>query len=152
MNNRLNPSADPEPVADTSPATAVGDHPSMTELVSGIVSDAQTLLKQQVAMLRTEFKEDMRRTKEAAKYMGFGAGLAALGGLFLVISLVYLLQYLFPTLHEAACWAIVGGVLFVGGLIAVYVGKRIFESFNPLPDKTVNALEENVSWLTNRQS
>lgn len=125
---------------------------TMSELVSGILTDAQTLIKQQVVMLRSEFKEDMQRTKEAAKYMGFGAGLAALGGLFLVISLVYLLKYLFPALAEVACWAIVGGVLLVAGLIAVYAGKKIFDKFNPLPDKTATALQENLTWLTNRQS
>jgi hypothetical protein len=151
VNNRLNTSSDPGPGAGT--ATATGDQPSLTDLVSGIVSDAQTLLRQQVVMLRSEFKEDMRRTKEAAKYVGLGAAVAAVGGLFLVVSLVYLLHWLTDgRLAEWACWAIVGGVLFVGGLIAMYVGKRIFESFNPLPDKTVNALQENVSWITNRQS
>jgi hypothetical protein len=131
--------------------TAAGQG-TLTELVSGIVNDAQTLIKQQVVMLRTEFKEDMRRTRDAAKYMGLGAAITAVGGLFLVVSLVYLLQYLFPTLHEAACWAIVGGTLFAGGLVAMYAGKRIFDSFNPLPDKTATALQENLTWLTNRQS
>ena len=151
MNNRLNTPSEPVPGVDV--ATAAGDQPSLTDLVSGIVSDAQTLLRQQVVMLRSEFKEDMRRTKEAAKYVGIGAGVAAVGGLFLVVSLVYLLHWLAaPHLPEWACWGIVGGVLAVGGLIAMYVGKRIFESFNPLPDKTVNALQENVSWITNRQS
>jgi len=155
VNNRLNPSADAGPGAGigTATETAAGTQPSMTDLVSGIVSDAQTLLRQQVDMLRTEVKEDMRRTKDAAKYMGIGAAVASLGGLFLVISLVYLLHWLAaPHLPEWACWAIVGGVLAVGGLIAMYVGKRTFDSFNPLPDKTANALQENVSWITNRQS
>lgn len=137
-------------VAD--PAAPPGGQASLSELVGGIVDDAQTLIRQQVVMLRSEFKEDLRRTKDAAKFMGFGAGLAAVGGLFLVVSLVYLLQYLFPDLHLAACWAIVGGALTLAGLLAVYAGKRKFDAFNPLPDKTAGALQENVSWLTNRRS
>jgi hypothetical protein len=149
VNNRINPSADPPGGVDT----ASRDQPSLTELVSGIVTDAQTLLRQQVVMLRSEFREDMRRTKEAAKYMGIGATVATVGTLFLLVALVYLLQWLTaPHLPEWACWAIVGGVLAVGGLIAMYAGKRIFDSFNPLPDKTANALQENVSWITSRQS
>jgi hypothetical protein len=103
-------------------------------------------------MLRAEMREDMRRTKEAAKFMGLGVTLAAVGGLFLLVGLVALLNWLAPALPQWACWAIVGGVLLVGGLIAVYAGKRIFDSFNPLPDKTAHALEENISWLTNRRS
>jgi len=137
--------------ADAGPEAAT-PHPSATELVSGIVSDAQTLLRQQVVMLRAEMKEDMRRTKEAAKYMGFGATMAAVGGLFLLVGVVALLQWLAPGLPQWACWAIVGGVLVVGGLVAVYAGKRVFDSFNPLPDKTAHALQENLSWIANRQS
>jgi hypothetical protein len=120
--------------------------------VAGILADAQTLIKQQVVMLRAEFKEDMQRTKDAAKFMSLGVALGAVGGLFLVVSLVYLLNYLFPTLHLAACWAIVGGALLLAGGLAVYAGQRLFHKFNPLPDKTAHALQENVSWLTNRRN
>ena len=135
-----------EPTADTTNPS------SLTELVSGIVSDAQTLIRQQVTMLRAEVKEDVRRTKDAAIYMGIGAGVAALGSLFLVIGVVYLLNYLAPTLPLFACWMIVGGVIVLGGGIAFVVGKRLFNSFNPLPDKTINALQENLSWITNRRN
>lgn len=135
------------------PADAASGQPSITDLVSGILSDAQTLMKQQVAMLRSEVKEDLRRTQEAVQYMGLGAAVAALGGLFLSISLVYLLAHLAPSLPLWACWAIVGGVLAVGGLAALYAGKRLFDSFNPLPDKTLNAAQENLTWIaTNPQS
>lgn len=135
-----------EPTADTTNPS------SLTELVSGIVSDAQTLIRQQVTMLRAEVKEDVRRTKDAAIYMGIGAGVAALGSLFVVIGLVYLLNWFVPGLPLFACWMIVGGVIVLGGGIAFVVGKRLFNSFNPLPDKTINALQENLSWITNRRN
>jgi hypothetical protein len=142
--NRLEPSAEAGPDA--------AQRPSATELVAGIVADAQTLIRQQVIMLRAELHEDLRRTKEAAKYMGLGVALAAIGGLFLLVGVVNLLNWLAPSLPLWACWAIVGGVLLAGGLIAVYAGKRIFDSFHPLSDKTAHALEENISWLTNRRN
>ena len=103
-------------------------------------------------MLRAEVKEDVRRTKDAAIYMGIGAGVAALGSLFVVIGLVYLLNWFAPGLPLFACWMIVGGVIVLGGGIAFLVGKRLFNSFNPLPDKTINALQENLSWITNRRN
>lgn len=134
------------------PERAAEQQKPITELVSGILSDAQTLIKQQVVMLRSEFKEDMQRTKDAAKYFSLGAGLVSVGGLFLLVAAVYLLNHLFPGLPLAACWGIVGGLLVVGGLLAVYAGKRLFDRFNPLPDKTAHALQENLTWLTNRQS
>jgi len=51
------------------------DHePSVTELVSGILNDAQTLFKQQFEMLKHEVKEDFRKTREASLMLGLGAG------------------------------------------------------------------------------
>lgn len=135
---------------ETTPAPPA--QPTMTELVAGILNDAQTLIKQQIEMLRVEFKEDLRRTKDAVKYIGIGLVLATLGALFLMISLVFLLEWLFqPRLPLWACWAIVGGAFALLGGVAMYAGKRIFDSFNPLPDKSMHALQENVTWITNRQ-
>ena len=46
----------------------------------------------------------------------------------------------------------VGVVVFLAGGGLVYFGKKKFESFNPLPDKTFNALQENLSWKTSPQT
>jgi len=43
-----------------------GTEPSLTGLVTGIINDAQELLKQQVALFKQEVKDDIRKTKEAA--------------------------------------------------------------------------------------
>ena len=125
--------------------------PTLTELISGITDDARLLIAQQYQMLRAEVREDVRRTKAAVTYMGFGAAAAAVGLLFLVVALPLLLNWAL-NLPEWAGWAIVGGVLLVAGIIGLLAGRRIFQKNNPLPDKTLNALEENLSWIANRRS
>jgi len=130
----------------------VAGQQSLTELVSGIVSDAQQLFRQQIDMVKAEVKEDVRKTKQTALAFAAGGTLIALGVVLLAVSLVYLLNYLVPTLPLWACWAIVGGVITLLGAVACYVGTRVMASYNPLPDKSLNALQENVSWITNRQS
>src|SRR5882672_1580489 len=87
-------------------ASAV-DSPNLTRLVSGIIDDAASLIGQQASMLRAEIREDLRRTKQAAKFLGFGLILAAAGILFLAVGLVPLLGWLAPSLPTWACWAIV---------------------------------------------
>src|SRR5256885_10851168 len=82
--------------------------PTLTELVSGIADDAQRLITQQYQMLRAEVREDLRRTKAAVTYMGFGAAALAVGLLFLVVTLPLLINWGF-NLPEWAGWAIVGG-------------------------------------------
>ena len=124
---------------------------TMTQLVSGIADDAKTLLRQQYQMFRAEVREDIRRTKDAVKYMGLGAVAAAIGMLFLIIATPLFINWVF-NLPSFAGWAIMGGLLLVVGVIALFVGKRMFNKFNPLPDKSLNALEENLSWISNHRN
>jgi uncharacterized membrane protein YqjE len=131
-------------------AAAPDNPPTLAQLVSGIADDAQRLIQQQYQMLRAEVKEDMRRSKAAVQYLGVGAGLAVLGAVFLLVALPLLVNWAFSW-PDWAGWALIGAVLAVVGSVALYAGKRVFDKNNPLPDKTLNALEENISWIANRQ-
>ena len=143
------------PVADTarkplSNGVAHGDS-TLTQLVSGIADDAQQLIRQQYQMLRAEIREDIKRTTTAVKYLSVGAAGVLIGMLFLVVSLPLLLNWIFA-MPPWAGWAIIGGTMLLVGGIALYTGKRMFNKFNPLPDKTLNALEENISWIAKPRS
>lgn len=140
----------PNPPA--TPSAPLNPNGSVTELISGILNDSQRLIRQQVEMVRAEFKEDLRRSRQVAQYFGIGIGLIGLGTLLLVIAAVYLLNWAVPTLPLWACWAIVGGIATVAGGIAVLVANRMLSSYNPLPDKSFQALQENVSWIANPQT
>jgi len=125
------------------------DHgPSITGLVTGIVNDAQELIKQQMTLFRHELQVDMRKTKEGALSLGAGLGVACIGGILLAFMLVHLLQALAPGLPLWGCYGLVGGVLVVLGGVLCYAGKKIFDSFSPLPDESIQALKENVRWIT----
>jgi len=137
----------PPPAASASNNTAT-PQPTMTELVTGMLNDASRLLGQHVDMLKSELHEDLRRTKEAGTYAAVGAVLMTIGGITLVAALVLFLAWLIPDLPQWAACAIVGLGFTILGLISAYVGKRMFETFNPLPDKTFHALQENLSWIS----
>ncbi|HET6572229.1 MAG TPA: phage holin family protein [Fimbriiglobus sp.] len=133
-----------------SPPAVVGSPQSVADLVSGIVSDAERLFKQQVEMVRSEFKEDLRQTKQIVLAMSVGAVLLAVGVVMLIVALAHVLHEQ-AQLPMSASWAIVGGAVVLLGIIAAVIGGRILASYNPLPDKSFNALQENVSWITNPQ-
>ena len=120
---------------------------SVTGLVSGIINDAQTLLRQQAEMLKAEVKEDFKRSKRAAEFGAIGIVLTTVGALGLITALAYLLheQYAFKMW---ASWGIVGGLFAAVGVACGYFSFTLLERFNPLPDKTLNALKENVTWQT----
>ncbi len=68
-------------------------------------------------------------------------------GSFLLCLAVPLLLWWLTELPLWGCFAIVGGCLVVVGACLAYLGKKKFDSFNPLPDETAEALKENVQWI-----
>jgi hypothetical protein len=122
---------------------------SVTSLVSGIVDDAQRLLTQQLKLFQAEIKQDMKRTREASLLLATGLCISLLGGIVLVFALAHLLNWAFPTaLPLWVCYGLTGLVVAVVGGAVAYTGKKQFDSFNPLPDESLQALQENVQWLT----
>jgi len=121
---------------------------SVTQLVSGIVSDAQELIKQQLALFRTELKDDFRKTKEASILLAIGTVCAAVGA-FLLLNMVVFVLHEAAGLSLWASYAIVGGLVAAVGAGLILTGLEKFKSFNPLPDQSVQALKENVQWITN---
>src|SRR5438132_10908107 len=88
---------------------------SVTTLVSGIVHDAQELMKQQFELLKAEVRDDFRKVRDASEMLGAGAGLALMGGILLTLMLVYLLAWLIPEMPLWVAFGIVGLVFVVGG-------------------------------------
>jgi len=121
---------------------------SVTGLVSGILHDAQELVKQQVALVRAELKADFQRTVNAAVLLAVGA-LILVPAAFLLCNMFVIMLVELAGLRVWASYGIVGGVFAVLGAILVLVGVQRFRSFNPLPDQSVEAIKENVRWMTN---
>jgi protein-S-isoprenylcysteine O-methyltransferase Ste14 len=127
------------------------DNGTLTSLLTGIVNDAQELFKQQLALFKTEVQEDMRKTREAAASLALGAVVALLGVVLLCFMLVHLLHEVTnPQWPLWACFGLVGVVVVVIGAGLLAWAYNRFKSFNPLPDKTAAALQENLEWKTKR--
>jgi hypothetical protein len=139
--------ADVPTTTPPAPGAAVTNE-SMTGLVTGIIHDAEQLLKQQFALLKHEVRDDMRKTALASAALVAGVVVLLYGALLVVVALPLLLAQYLPAVPMWAWFAIVGILIcLVGGCMA-YAGKKKFDSFNPLPDETAEALKENVQWIT----
>jgi len=129
-------------------------------LVKGIVSDFGDLIKKQFQFANAELKQDMRKTGEASWSLAIGGGVALLGLFPLILMLVHLLHWLtLPSGHPEtaglplwACHGLVGLVITAVGAALLLKGKKKFDSFNPLPDKTLQSLKENLEWTTTTSS
>jgi hypothetical protein len=70
--------------------------------------------------------------------------------------LVYLLHWATsPGIQDLArvplwgCYGLVGAGFLIAGGALLGAGLARFHSFTPLPEKSAEALKENVKWLTN---
>jgi hypothetical protein len=125
--------------------------PSVTALVSGIISDAEELFKQQFELLKHEVRDDFRKTKEAGLTLGLGGALGLLGAFLLVQMLVLFTQWLVPAWPLWVCFGIWGALIFLGGTILFLYGKCTLDSVDPLPAKSAQVLKENMQWITNKR-
>jgi hypothetical protein len=120
---------------------------NVTKLVSGIIDDAQRLLGQQVAMLKAEVREDFQRSKRAAEFGALGVVMLTVGFLALVGALGFFLHEYYG-FSMGAAFGITGGIFLLAGAALAATSYILLERFNPLPDKTFNALQENLTWKT----
>ena len=122
---------------------------SVTKLVSGIFTDAQQLINQQLALLRHEIKDDLHKTKEAGLFLTLSIVIALVGSILLSLMLAELLSWTAPTLPLWASYGIVGALITAFGCGLFFAGIQKLKSLNILPDQSVQALKETIQWKTN---
>jgi hypothetical protein len=122
--------------------------PSATSLVAGIIGDAEDLFQQQFAMFKHEVRDDFRKTKQASYVLLLGGGLGLVGAILLVQMLAYLTQWFVPDLPLWACFGAWGVWISLAGAVVIYVGKAALDACTLLPEKSAQALKENVQWIT----
>lgn len=122
---------------------------SVSNLVSGIVTDIQDLARKEIALARQEIKEDLNEAKEAGIKLGVGGAVLAVGGLFLLVTLALGLA----DLLNWPAWAgfgIVGLVFAVVGYIMFSSAQKQAKNLRPMPEKTIETMKENVEWIRDR--
>jgi len=122
--------------------------PGLTPLITGIINDAQALVRQQLTLFQTEVKKDINKSKEAAVPFGIGLMVSLLAGIFLLLTAAHFLVWLWPELPLFAAYGIVGIILAIVGGSFLVAGKTKFASFTPIPEKSVEGLKENIQWTT----
>jgi hypothetical protein len=119
--------------------------PSMMSLMSGIVADVEQLIVQQTQLIRLEIREDLRKARTGAIFLGAGLGITVVGGLLFLVTLPLFLWWL-TEMPLWACFAIFGVVFLLIGGGAMYAALRKFQDATALPESAA-ALKENVRCL-----
>jgi len=129
---------------------------SVTSLVSGIVSDIQDLLKQQLRLTRKEIEADLRQSKEAASFLAAGWAICYIALFAICLMLAHLFHWLgAPVVADSSAlplwgsYALAAAVFLIGGGVLIVIGKKKLESMGIPLHGTAQAIKENIEWKTN---
>jgi hypothetical protein len=122
---------------------------SISALLSGIVGDAQELVRQEIALARQEIREEINAAKNAGTTLAIAGAVLAIGGLFLLITLALGIADLlnWPTW---AGFGVVGLVSAIAGAIMLSSARQRLKQINPVPERTVETMKENIEWIKDR--
>ena len=129
---------------DASVAVPAAEEPTIGRLVVDAQRDISSLIKNEIALAKSELKVSL-------KYGGTGAGLfgaAAFLGLLAVIMLSVAFAYFIhmTNLHLAWCFLIVfGAYLLIAGLLA-FIGVRQVKKVRP-PERAIRQAQETAGTL-----
>jgi hypothetical protein len=123
--------------------------PGLGELVGQATKELSTLVRQEVALAKTELASEVAKAGRGAGMFG-GAGVAAIYGLtFLSLAAMFGLGAFLP-LGWAAL--IVGVIYLVAATIFLLTGKKAFTDFSPVPERTIRTLKEDAQWARHPSS
>jgi len=118
--------------------------PSIGELVGTLARETQTLVRQEMALAKTEINNSVSNLIS-------GVVKVAVGGFLIYAALLVLLFAAVAGVHQAdfswwASAAIVGGVTLVVGLIVFAWARSNMRSASLMPTETVETLKEDRDW------
>ena len=116
--------------------------PSIGELVSQLSAQTSRLVRDEMQLARTEFRE-------AAKHAGLGAGLLSVAGLLAILGLATFVTAAVAGLTLVLpLWAaalLVGLSLFAAAGIAGLVSKKQLQQTDPVPQQTVASVKQDIT-------
>lgn len=125
------------------------DERSLGQIVGDIANDLSDLVRDEIALARTELKAEATKAGKGAGMLG-GAGVAGLLTLiFASLALTYLLDNWMPVELAALIVALLWGI--VGAVLAMQGRKKLKET-NPTLPTTQRTLKEDARWAQEQKN
>jgi len=109
-----------------------------------IVSHLTEIVRSEIRLARTEIRQDVAQVSKASIFLVVSAVFSICGLGFILLSAVYALEKSMPA-WTAALIVGIGAGLIAG--ICLWVGRNKMRLISLTPGKTIQSLQENVTWL-----
>jgi nitrate/nitrite transporter NarK len=116
----------------------------LAELFSELMTEIRKLMKQEVALLRTELAEKLKRFARDAAALGAGGVVLHTAFLALVATIILGIATFMPLWLAALLMTI---VLAIAGVALVQKGRKDLQQMQLVPEKSSESMKETVRWV-----
>jgi hypothetical protein len=117
---------------------------SVADVLQDILRNVQDILRSEVRLAKAEIRQEATQAAAAALWMTIGVVGLLSAWMFLLWTAVYALTTVLPL--WAATLVIAVAVAGAGGT-ALTAGLRRFTRMKPMPERTIESLQENLEWM-----
>jgi uncharacterized membrane protein YqjE len=123
------------------------DGRSLGGIVQDILLDIQNVLRAELRLARVEVAEKARRAASAGGLLGGALVAALLGAGSLVAAVIAALALVLPVWAAAL---IVTALLLGGAGLCYALGRARLRHLNPVPERTVRTVKDDIEWVKQR--
>jgi len=117
---------------------------SVADVLQDILRNVQDILRSEVRLAKAEIRQEATQAATAALWMTIGVVGLLSAWMFLLWTAVYALTTVLPL--WAATLVIAVAVACAGGMVLT-AGLRRFTRMKPMPERTIESLQENLEWM-----
>lgn len=125
------------------------DNRSLGELFSDLTQQMTTLVRQEVALAKTELSDKVAKARRDVIMIAAGALVAYAGFLALIALAIIAIAYALPLWLSALIVTVI--VLGLGVAFVLY-GVENLQHMNMVPKQTVETLKEDAQWVKDQAS
>jgi len=131
-------------VNTTSFNAARSDGRSIKQILQDIVNHVGDIMRSELRLARTEVRQDVTHYAKTSAFIGVAGILAFYAGGLVLLSAVYALQDVMPSWLAALLIGVAVGTV---AAILYMTGRKKLAKASLRPDKTIQTLEDNVTWF-----
>ena len=117
---------------------------AVSDVLQDIFRNLQEIVRSEMRLAKAEIRDDARQTMASAVWIVAGAIGALSAWAFLLWTATYALS------TRMSMWAatlVVAGVLSCVAGVLLVIGIRRAKRINPIPERTIASIKENVAWM-----
>ncbi len=117
---------------------------SVSDVVQDILHNLQDMVRSEIRLAKVELREEGRRAVASGVWIAAGAVGAVSAWIFLLWTLAYGLATRMPM------WAatlLVSAVMATAAAVLIMSGLRRVKDIQPLPERTLESVKENLEWM-----